>query len=88
MFSNTLRSAEFSGKSFEAPTPSLMPSISAKPFNMMGKECDAQSTGVSSATKASTADNQDLENYSSGLSDYEDEMPKGSVTLKKAESEQ
>lgn len=82
MFSNTLSSLEFSGKSFEA-----LPCIDAKPFNIMGKECDANSSGFSSATKASTASAVDSADSLSGLSDYEDELPKVSVTLKKAESE-
>jgi hypothetical protein len=64
-----------------------MPCIDAKPFNFVSKECDANSTGFSSATKASTASAGDLADYSSGLSDYEDELPKVPVTLKKAESE-
>lgn len=60
----------------------------AKPFELKLNECENNSTAQSKSTKGSST-NGDLADYSSGMSDFEDESqsPKNSaVLLKKAQS--
>ena len=71
MLANTLGSAEFSGKSFE-PTQPVYVNIKAEPFKLQLNNIDAESIARTKSTKCSSVSNGEVD-YSSGLSDFEDD---------------
>lgn len=63
-----------------------MPTIESKPFNLGLKEAETMSHSRTKSTD-NTSLNEGDNDYSSGLSDFEeDQSPKHSVLLKKAQS--